>query len=144
MRHHRRHLTLPVVLRSEGVAIAVGLLSSHDRLWVGTTARTANRLLQIVIRVIEPDRWWVAPTVVTGVEGGVLLSLHHVLGRSVVETRVHATGRLWEVRRLLLVLLWVVRAVLWLLWHHVHHARILLLHLLRHSTVDEWLLGRVI
>ena len=88
----------------------------------------------------------------TGIERRVILwilrAIHHVLGDSIVEPCMHAAGWLWEVRRLLLsLLLGVVRAVLWLLrhttLHHIHHAIILLLHLVRHSTMDKWLLGGV-
>lgn len=88
----------------------------------------------------------------TGIERRVILrilrAIHHVLGDSIVKPCMHAAGWLWEVRRLLLsLLLGVVRAVLWLLrhttLHHIHHAVILLLHLVRHSTMDKWLLGGV-
>ena len=64
-------------------------------------------------------------------------SIHHVNWHCVVEASVHASRGLWEVGWLLLR---IVRVVLRLLLHHVHHTMVLMLHMLGHATVDEWLL----
>ena len=64
-------------------------------------------------------------------------SIHHVDWHGVVEASVHASRGLGEVGWLLL---WIVSVVLRLLLHHVHHTRVLMLHLLGHTTVDKWLL----
>ena len=97
------------------------------------------------VLVVEPDRWWATPAIMTGIEAWIMLLLlwwvlrvggvHHVVRRhGIVEASVHASRGLGKVGRLLL--LRVVCAVL-----GVNHAGVGRREL-RQTTVHEGLLGR--